>query len=37
MSAGGLEQSAESWVEPKSEIKIAKRIGAMTFGEFLCV
>ena len=27
-----VQQSAESWVEPQSEIKIAKNIGEMTFG-----
>ncbi len=27
-----LQQSAESWVGPQSEIKIAKNIGEMTFG-----
>ena len=26
------EQSAESWVEPQSEIKNIKNIGEMTFG-----
>ena len=27
---------AESWVERQSEIKIAKMIGEMTFGEGFC-
>ena len=31
-----LQQSAQSWVEPHSEIKIAKNIGKMTFGEGFC-
>ena len=41
-AAGGLEalwalqQSEESWVEPQSGTKLAKKICEMTFGEGFC-